>query len=129
MSKYQAALSACREKYLNWDALPTWGDCHPRLPKEVCVEELYEWDGENFNGTAGFYAKGHWDRRSFAIAVNQEFGLAELEKPAYTSDVRHGFHSPDYCDPESMEEDGPMECLHFSFHQSEGSWPITVFDR
>lgn len=53
------------------------------------IEEIREIDGEDLGGVLGYFTRGHIDKQQFAIAVNQEFELADQGSYASVSGTEH----------------------------------------
>ena len=64
----------------------------PKVTNETEIQELLEHDDLGQRGNCfGYFAIGHWDAQSFAIACNQEFDLADFGRPVCTSEVKQNW--------------------------------------
>lgn len=86
------------------------------------IEELRALDGEDLGDTIGYFCENHYDRQSFAIACNQEFYLADLEKPVVVRQVRHIYAK------KNPFSDGSGYELITSANSREGFFPCTYFE-
>lgn len=59
-----------------------------KFPPHTPIQAVNLYDDGLFLETVGYYAIGHWEKRSFAIACNKEFGFAG-DRGVNTFDVRH----------------------------------------
>jgi hypothetical protein len=63
---------------------------YPKVGKSTEILELVTIDAI-YQDCIGYYAHGHWDSQSFAIAINQEYDLARDETPVRVRDVKQGY--------------------------------------
>jgi hypothetical protein len=63
---------------------------YPKVNKSTEILELVTIDAI-YQDCIGYYACGHWDSQSFAIAINQEYDLADYEQPIWVKDVKQGY--------------------------------------
>jgi hypothetical protein len=63
---------------------------YPKITADVEIEYIRQIDESvGFSSTFGYFAKGHWDARSFVIACNKRFDLAASLCWIPASDVTH----------------------------------------
>jgi hypothetical protein len=122
-------LSSFDEIPLPWyvDILPQTLRCYPKLPKGVWVRRLMEWIGDGeLDGTLGYYAIGHWEPQSFAIAANLEHFNDGNEPACYVSAVRHKYQVKCACDDDDPED--PCECFCNATERTPGAFAVTIVE-
>jgi hypothetical protein len=64
---------------------------YPKVNESTEILELVTSDAI-YQDVIGYYAYGHWDSQSFAIAINQEYDLTINDgKPIWAKDVKQGY--------------------------------------
>lgn len=64
---------------------------HPKFNNFVEIHKLISYDRDDCINSVGYYAYGHWDAQSFAIAVNKEFDLGVMQSPVWVCEVMQGY--------------------------------------
>jgi hypothetical protein len=64
---------------------------NPSVNESTEILEMVTIDDDIYQDVIGYYAYGHWDSQSFAIAINQEYDLASDERPVWVRDVKHSY--------------------------------------
>lgn len=88
------------------------------------IHALYEVDCDWIGETLGYFAEGHFDAQSFAIATNQEYG--PLDNPIRVDQVKH-----EYRVALPLEPDDPgCDCTYLERCNAskEGSFPVTIVE-
>jgi hypothetical protein len=76
---------------------------YPKVDKSTEILELVTSDAIH-QDCIGYYAHGHWDSQSFAIAINQEYDLASDEKPVRVRDVKQSYARTEITDSDLPDE-------------------------
>jgi hypothetical protein len=78
---------------------------YPSVNDSTEILDMVTIDDDIYQDVIGYYAHGHWDSQSFAIAINQEYDLASdmttmnidsADQLIFSQLPRHGYEAATY---------------------------------